>query len=528
MLKALHFTPWVFLPAFATALVAVVAHRAWAQRSEPGGIALVALALTSGWWTATQAGILMVEPVATKKLLEQWQYLGVVSAPLAWLWFALSYTGRSHLLRGLPGLVAVVPVTTLVLVATNAGHHLVWESADLWKGIGPALRVDHGPWFPVHRWTSWGMVALATVILIWHHAQSPHHRARIAAVLAAPLSVVALDLLWPSPEQAASWIDPTPTGFALANAVLAWGLFRQGRLVMAPVARTIVVEEMADVIVVLNRDGHIVDLNRAATETLGLEPMGPLPVPVGTAWARSRKSPNRRDPAVRLELRTVAGKQRIFEMTSTGLGPRGGSGRSVVVLRDVTERERMERELREKSDALHAANAELERLANTDGLTGLANRRHFTEELEREVERCRRYGRPFSVVLLDLDHFKSVNDTWGHAAGDAVLEATADAMREVCRDIDLPGRIGGEELALLLPETDLDGAAALADRLRERIGNRVHQAPTGGSFKVTASLGVATLVPEMRTGEALLQATDEALYAAKGGGRNRVVVAGEG
>ncbi len=173
---------------------------------------------------------------------------------------------------------------------------------------------------------------------------------------------------------------------------------------------------------------------------------------------------------------------------------------------------------------LERANADLERLARTDSLTGLANRRRFMEALDREADRYQRYQRSASLVLLDLDHFKSVNDTHGHAVGDNVLREVAVVLRSMCRDVDLAARLGGEELAMLLPETGSPGARIVAERVRERIAAASHRAQSGRTFRVTASFGVATAASG-RNGEALLQAADEALYRAKAEGRDRVVVA---
>jgi diguanylate cyclase (GGDEF)-like protein len=216
-------------------------------------------------------------------------------------------------------------------------------------------------------------------------------------------------------------------------------------------------------------------------------------------------------------LKDNQGDARTYEVTLTRLGDPDEESRAVLLLRDVTMRERMQREL-------ERAYADLERLARTDPLTGLANRRRFMEELEQEVERSERYGRPLSVVALDLDHFKSVNDSHGHAAGDDVLREAAQALQSVCRDVDLAARMGGEEFSLLLPETDIPGARIVAERVRERIAGAAHRSPAGQAFRVTASLGVATVKPGA-SGEALLQAADEALYRAKDAGRNRVMLA---
>jgi diguanylate cyclase (GGDEF)-like protein len=210
------------------------------------------------------------------------------------------------------------------------------------------------------------------------------------------------------------------------------------------------------------------------------------------------------------------GEKRTYEVTLTRLDEAEVRGRAALLLRDVTVKERMQREL-------ERAYADLERLARTDPLTGLANRREFMERLEQEVERSDRYVRPLSLISLDLDHFKSVNDTHGHAAGDEVLREAARALGSVCRDVDLAARMGGEEMALLLPETDTAGARIVAERVREHIAGAAHRSPSGHAFRVTASLGVAT-ARTGASGEALLQAADEALYRAKAAGRNQVVL----
>jgi diguanylate cyclase (GGDEF)-like protein len=164
----------------------------------------------------------------------------------------------------------------------------------------------------------------------------------------------------------------------------------------------------------------------------------------------------------------------------------------------------------------------VERQAVTDELTQLANRRRFMETLGREQRRVERFGGVLSVVLADLDDFKRVNDRFGHKTGDEVLIAFADVIREELREIDLPARLGGEEFAILLPETEIEGATALAERIRAALNDRSLQAPTGRALLVTASFGVASHRPG-GTDADLLVLSDLALYEAKKLGKNRVV-----
>ena len=166
----------------------------------------------------------------------------------------------------------------------------------------------------------------------------------------------------------------------------------------------------------------------------------------------------------------------------------------------------------------------VERQAVTDELTGLANLRALGSILTREMERSRRFESPLAFVMLDIDDFKKVNDTHGHQQGDEVLAHVASVLRALSRDIDAPARYGGEELAVVVPGTDVDGAMLLAERMREAIERlRVPGVAGGASLKITASFGVAAVPESARDRESLIAAADAALYRAKRAGKNRVM-----
>lgn len=183
--------------------------------------------------------------------------------------------------------------------------------------------------------------------------------------------------------------------------------------------------------------------------------------------------------------------------------------------------EALERRVAERTADLVVANAELERLAERDGLTGTFNRRHFMQASERELDRARRYSRPLSVVLWDLDHFKQVNDTYGHLIGDAVLCAAVHRALSVLRDTDVLARYGGEEFVILLPETSADSAVATAERIRVLLSSEPLNTAKG-PVKMSASFGVAELERSDSTIQPLLERADQALYQAKDEGRDRV------
>lgn len=177
--------------------------------------------------------------------------------------------------------------------------------------------------------------------------------------------------------------------------------------------------------------------------------------------------------------------------------------------------------LRENEDV----RLKLERLATTDGLTGLPNRRHFLGQAAEEMARARRYGRPITVGIADLDHFKQVNDRFGHAVGDHVLQSFASLVAETLRQTDRVGRYGGEEFAFIFPETTPEEALRLAGRLRQRLAAEPPLLPDGSVLPVTVSIGLADATG--RDLEESLAQADIALYQAKGSGRDRCVLASQ-
>ena len=199
---------------------------------------------------------------------------------------------------------------------------------------------------------------------------------------------------------------------------------------------------------------------------------------------------------------------RIFELFSRPLMDEGHVTGRLWSFSDVTYNKQAEEKLRI--------------MATTDELTGLWNRRYFMQAAEKEMKRARRYNDSFSLLTLDIDHFKTVNDNLGHAAGDEVLRNLASVIKNFFREVDIPGRLGGEEFSIILPNTDLYSAASVAERLRQEIEKN----PTeygGEDIYITLSIGVTSYHTGVTSVDKLLKKADEALYEAKAGGRNCVV-----
>ncbi len=189
---------------------------------------------------------------------------------------------------------------------------------------------------------------------------------------------------------------------------------------------------------------------------------------------------------------------------------------------ELVARVKVQLKIKTLQDSLKKSNQALLELSNTDPLTRLNNRRFLMKALEKELQRSERSQKPLALIMIDIDHFKSINDTYGHQQGDCVLQALADQMKTQLRDYDIAARFGGEEFALVLPETELAKALQVAERLREA-ATQVRCPDEGTEMALTISLGVAAFpMPKIRTIDDLIREADRALYLAKEKGRNRV------
>lgn len=318
-------------------------------------------------------------------------------------------------------------------------------------------------------------------------------------------------------------------GMVTLNVVLALGLIRSNRLQRLAWAatqaerlanrhltrhhetlRALLQAVPAPMIIVNRKDGAILQANEAAHGYFGDKLLAEARAIQASIERRdlrrlilALKADGRIDGfETRLRLAGVA-RDVLLSATTAEID---GVAAVLVALTDITERKEME--------------AHLERLASTDPLTGLVNRAHFFALAKGEIRRARRYGRPLAVIMADIDHFKRINDTYGHREGDRALASFADLCRKLVRAEDTVARLGGEEFGLLLPETDAAQAVAVANRLRAA----VEELHLGGlPAPITISIGISQFLAAENTVDAALSRADQALYAAKRSGRNRVV-----
>jgi diguanylate cyclase (GGDEF)-like protein/PAS domain S-box-containing protein len=276
------------------------------------------------------------------------------------------------------------------------------------------------------------------------------------------------------------------------------------------------IEANLDPLATISAKGKIMDVNEAAIEGTGV----PREVLIGTEFSDYFTDPNKARAAYEeafmmgvvrncpLTMRHVSGKLTdVLYNASVYHTEKGEIAGVLAAARDISDRKRAEK---------------AEELANHDDLTNLYNRRAFAAFLNEELARMRRYQRPLSLLMLDIDHFKRINDTCGHQAGDAILKGLSDLLAEQARAVDRVCRYGGEEFAVILPETDAAVAVRIAERLRVEVERKTIDIGGSKRIGITVSIGVATYPQQADSLDGVVKAADLALYAAKQAGRNRV------
>lgn len=504
---------------------------AWNNRRDPVARWFAATLVAAVVWTTGYIFEIVAESLDYKILFANVQYLGVATVSVCWWEMIRRYLGMKRAPWIITGFLWFISAATVAMAFINPadlfrGHPYI----DALSAPFPVLHADYGPWYSYAFMPVVGIVNAATItLLVRAIVRSDRAYRRQHALLLT-------SLLLPLGGTALYVFNLTPwTNYNLTTAIvgfsgllLAVALFRCRLLGIVPLARDFVVEDLVDGVIVADGNGRIVDMNSSAERLVQVNKKKVIGRPAREVLAgypalvQLLTSPNS-DSAQVLSPRemvvTREGVNRYYGLSSSRVAHGRGSflGRTVV-LHEVTERVRLLEQARE--------------LASKDDLTGLANRRRFFDLVSREFERARRYHHPVSLLLLDIDHFKNVNDAYGHRAGDLVLCELATLLRSKLRSTDTLGRFGGEEFAVLLPHSDLQGAAEVADRLRQAAASTpIRLDGLKKEIIVTLSMGVTQFRSDSSetpdTLDAVLERADKALYEAKRLGRNMVVASEE-
>lgn len=416
-------------------------------------------------------------------------------------------------------LLLLIPTLTFLFVLTNENHHLFYQEVHLNPDApSPMIDMTMGEWYIVHG--SYTVSCLLTGIFLllryWNRRKNVPRSQLLALFIGFALPWVAafIYLMGLTPYH----MDPVPLIMCVTSFFYMWGIRTSGLLVASPVAREYIFDSMRDGVLVVDPLGFLADYNPAAEVMIpGLNadciarPVNQIRLTEDFDEEIFEFYPNSDLIHVKEVGWNIGHEACYYKIQSSPVINRRGQfvGRTYTVL-DVTEQVRLEEELR--------------RLATYDGLTGIYNRTHFMQESERELETANRNGRSFSLMMIDIDHFKRINDLFGHDTGDLALRHIASLLKDRLANEYILGRYGGEEFAAALPGMDLREAALFAEELRREI-EHVPLDCAAGKIEITASFGVAESHLDGAPLESLFSEADKALYASKKNGRNRVSTA---
>ena len=495
------------------------------------GLLLLSMAIWSGLYSTRWMDI----PLAAKTFWFDLMFVGVAALPTLYLLFILTFTHHDAWLtkRNLL-LLLIQPTISVLLQWTNGYHHLFYLSMNAVRE-NDFMAVDfiRGPWYFIHVGYSYIIIGIAFFILSQAVLRSSpiflnHYR----------LIMIGSVLPWAgsfySEFKFTEWhgLDLAPLLFGVSGIIFVFAILGTHFMDVIPVARSHLIETMRDGVLVLDAQNRIVDINPAMEMFIEGDHssyIGKNAFDVLQPWIEKiNLFPD--EAETRAELKVPFDPSRYLDLRVTPLYDRNKSlsGR-LMVFRDITELKQVEKRLRYVNYRLQGQlieigllQSQLREQAIRDPLTNLFNRRYLEETLDRELNRAARENYPVCVIMIDLDHFKRINDTHGHEAGDLVLKAIADAFSEFSRRGDFACRYGGEEFVIAMPNITLETAYERAESLRQSL-NLLSVPYEYYNLSVTISMGIACFPENGQTREILLRAADQALYAAKEAGRNHIL-----
>lgn len=476
---------------------------------------------------------------------------------LGWLFFVFFLTGKTHLIKGYRCLVYTLPALLCLVV-------VLWNPGQLFMSpvSGSYLTREYGPLFWFLVFVQFAYI-LAALLIMFHSLKtvvSIQQRKQLAIATVGIFVLTgfcALDLM--ANVLLAEWLPviPGPMSLGILFSVCCFviSINRYGMFDALRVAQRDIFSYMSMGIIVVDEQSRVLEINQCAAPFVPVS-KGEI---FGLAEYLEKHSPQeetndflykyRYHPLERIQTEiALAGNpvRHVSIQVSPILDRRKKFIGRIITFHDVTDLRKLVDEMNSKNEALHERNLELitvqeelfqlnrklEQMAITDGLTGCYNRRFLMQQMEHEVLLSKRYRIPFSVFLFDIDHFKKINDQYGHLAGDEVLKSTANTVRENLRRTDILARYGGEEFTVYLPHTNREQAMILADRIMAAVSRNIVNAGPD-EIRVTISMGVFVESaenlnfdnPQEYLREVFARA-DAALYEAKNAGRNQVVLAG--
>ncbi|HQU83094.1 MAG TPA: diguanylate cyclase [Pyrinomonadaceae bacterium] len=495
---------------FAIIVCAFINVYAWRHAQARGSRAFAAANLFAIVWMTGDVVGKLSQTFDDKWIGESLRYLGITMLPVGLLLFVMQYCGKNVRRRNV-FLLMIVPMISWCLMLTNPLHHFFFQSVTY--AAASSLKMEFGKyfWF-VHLPYCYGLMLYSfRLLLLELNRSSHHHRKQIWLLLISFCVPFAVNVVGIS-KILGNNVSYTPLSIPIFLTIIAFAIFRYRFLSSNPIAYETVFKTIRDGVVIVDAQNIIHDINHAAASGLGKKPREVIGQPLREVFSQwdflLEKYENAPDLSDEVEIE-VKGRQRFYSIGITPLlNSQGTLDGRIFMICDITDRRRQQ--------------LSLETLAFHDPLTRLANRRKFEEEFDLAVKKTDATGEPLAILYFDLNRFKSINDTFGHAAGDELLKYVAARVASILRKPDVLARLGGDEFALLLHNCDENGVELVVERLLDNV-----QRP----FKI----GDATLIADLSIGAAfypengenlneLLRHADLEMYRAKQSGGGFAVI----
>jgi diguanylate cyclase (GGDEF)-like protein/PAS domain S-box-containing protein len=524
------FAIYLLLSSLITLIASVIAWR----RSAPGSFTLGLLLLSMTVWSGSYAARWVGISFEAKLFWFNVMYVGVFALPVLFLIFVLQVTYNEHwLTRRNLLLLALQPFASLLLLWTNDFHHLYYASIQAVEKNGLIL-LDfvRGPAYFVNVVFAYLTITLALVLMFLTALRlGPLFRSQHRLILIGSIIPWAANMYNEISINGLQGLDLTPVTFGITGILFAFAVLRARFMDLIPVARSMLIENMSDGVLMLDAKNRVVDFNPAMKKYVGDEAASILGRHVSELlgdWLE-QSDVLMDESQAQTEMRIPNDPSRYLDLRVTPLfdAYHHLNGR-LIVFRDITERKDVEKQLRHANRRLQSQlieigilQSQLREQAIRDPLTNLFNRRYLEETLDRELARAAREKYSICIILIDIDHFKQVNDNYGHEAGDVMLKAIAEVLARLSRRGDFACRYGGEEFVVVMPNISTETAYERAETLRESLNSL--SVPYGRySLTATFSMGLASYPSNGETRESILRAADKAMYAAKEAGRDHI------
>ena len=482
------------------------------RRDTPATTAFAAIMFSASLWSFGFAAEVISTSLQGKIFWANIQFMGISVLTFSWFAMTLHHTGQPRwTIRSLFGL-SIIPLMTILVIWTNPYHHLfrVSPSLKIITSSFSVLKSNYGIYFyAVHIPFNYLLYAISFFLLFrsWIKAPLVYRRQRLILTLSLvfPFLVDSLYVvgITPIPE-----FNFAPIAFSISGLLISWNVFSFQFFDISQLAKDIVVRTMQVGVIVLDKQRRITDINPEAEKITGIslaENIGISAVQVFPKYASFLNSDSNEEVEITLERESekyyyLAKISPVFDRRKRIIG-------HVITLNNVSELVRLYQQVREASQ--------------TDSLTGVSNRRAFIKQGEAEIVRALRHKKHLSVIMMDIDDFKSINDNLGHKYGDKALIKVAHLCLQQMRITDEIARYGGDEFAILLPETSAENAFNLAERICDEVARSKCVTESGKTCSISISLGVTELDGRETLGS-LLHRADQALYEAKNAGKGQV------